>query len=64
MQKPHKDIAGKYTPPEKEKAITDNTPATETEGSILPTSLLPEKVSKLIKYANNIQRLMDDRGAK
>lgn len=59
----NKDIAEKYTPPEKQEEASIDAPATATESSVLPTSLSPEKVSKLIKDANNIQQLMDDRGS-
>ncbi len=55
------DLVAKLKPRESvennENTSTENTPS----NSILPASLSPEKVSKLMEDTKNIQQLMDDR---
>lgn len=55
------DLSEKYTPPKKpENKIVDKP---EASNSIIPSTLSPEKISKLMKDANNVQQLMDERAS-
>jgi hypothetical protein len=58
----NKDIAEKYTPPEEKTVETNNNEDDQSQNAnIMPTTLSPEKISKLINDTKNIQKLMDDR---
>lgn len=54
------DLSEKYTPPEEEKEETVINTTTNTQEAI-PASLSPEKISTLMKDAQNIQKIMDER---
>jgi hypothetical protein len=53
------DLVEKFTPPAPESTAT---PSADNGNSILPATLSPDKISTLIKDANNVQKLMDGRG--
>jgi hypothetical protein len=60
----NKDLVASYEAPQ-ELSIEDDTidsEATSTD-SIIPMTVSPDKVSKLMEDANNIQKLMDDRAS-
>jgi hypothetical protein len=61
----NKDLAASNEPPEKPTTANNTTgdDATTTE-SVIPMTVSPDKVSKLMKDVNNIQKLMDDHGDK
>ncbi len=55
----NKDLVATYEPPT-EPTIENDVTTTSTAGPI-PMTVSPDKVSKLIEDADNIQKLMDDR---
>jgi|GEM_PF-436592 len=61
----NKDLVATYEPPEEPTTENDTTSdeAAQTE-SVIPMTVSPDEVSKLMKDVNNIQKLMDDHGDK
>jgi hypothetical protein len=59
----NKDLVATYEPP-KELAIENDTANSNTgsTASLVPMTISPDEVSKLMKDVNNMQQLMDDRG--
>lgn len=57
----NKDLSVTYSAPEEKEIINDDIPANTQPSSILPMTVSPDEVSKLIDDANNIQKLMDER---
>lgn len=59
------DLVEEYKPPKSDNAsVLGASNSTQEVTNIIPPTLSPEKVSKLIEDANNIQQLIDDRAAK
>jgi hypothetical protein len=58
----NKDLVATYEPPQESLTEDDatNNEATPTE-SLIPMTISPSEVPKLMEDANNIQKLMDDR---
>lgn len=60
----NRDIAEKFTPPETKPSATTASTANTPGTNVIPSTLSPEKVEKLMQDANNIQNLMDNRQKK
>ncbi len=61
----NRDLVEQYTPPEPiTRTNTAEPNPSNTNNSVIPATLSPEKISELIKDANNVQQLMDDRATK
>ena len=56
----NKDLVATYEPPE--EPTVENDTATTPTASLVPMTVSPDEVSKLMKDVNNMQQLMDDRG--
>lgn len=61
----NKDLVATYEPPEEPTAENDATSDDDAQTeSVIPMTVSPDEVSKLMKDVNNIQKLMDDHGDK
>ncbi len=56
----NKDLVATYEPPE--EPVIENDTATSSTASLVPMTISPDEVSKLMEDVNNMQQLMDDRG--
>jgi hypothetical protein len=55
----NKDLVATYEPPE--EPTVENDTATTPTASLVPMTISPDEVSKLMEDVNNMQQLMDDR---